>query len=259
MSLCANFRPACHALAVVAAGSVTAAALAQESADQPAVSRTEASQIEMPQVAAGTGPGRAYLDPATRPSPAPPPSTAVVQTAGDATLRAQGRTPTSQITARGQGGLGVAQLSKADLDATLAQLTPAERRVLLQAIEGTDICDNPPNVAAIVALCQTRIETRSAEFAALEAREPSAEDQLLQGDFENATLPSVSQVIERLARGGASSGDFSNQAIASIALGTAAPPPTRQRDEEQSGTGNLGEEAQALINALINQLGGRAP
>jgi hypothetical protein len=151
------------------------------------------------------------------------------------------------------------QLSKADLDATLAQLTPAERRVLLQAIEGTDICNDPPDVAAIVALCQTRIETRSAEFGTLAESQPSAEDRLLRGDLETANLPSVGQVIERLARGGASSGDFSNQAIASIALGTSAPPVARQPEEEQPGTGNLGEEAQALINAIINQLGGRAP
>jgi hypothetical protein len=259
MPLRACLRPVCHALAVLAAGGVTTAALAQESADRPAVNRTEASQIEMRQAEAGTGPGRAYLDPAIRPAPAPVPSATVVQTTADATSRAQGRTPASQISARGQGGPGMVQLSKADLDATLAQLTPAERRVLLQAIEGTDICNDPPNVAAIVALCRTRLETRSAEFANLETSQLSAEDQLLQGEFENATLPSVSQVIERLARGGASSEDFSNQAIASIALGTAAPPPVRPREEEQPGTGNLGEEAQALINALINQLGGRAP
>ena len=59
--------------------------------------------------------------------------------------------------ARGQGGSAMAQLSKADLEATLAQLSAAERRVLLQAIEGTDICNDPPAVAAIVALCQNRI------------------------------------------------------------------------------------------------------
>jgi hypothetical protein len=246
-------------MGILAVAGMMSAVLAQESADQPTVNRTEASQIEMPQTAAGADSGRAYLDQGSRTAPAPAPSARVAQTAGDATLRAQGRTPASQITARGQGGLGVVQLSKADLDATLAQLTPAERRVLLQAIEGTDICNDPPDVAAIQALCQTRIETRSAEFATGEGRQFSAEDRLLQGDLESATLPSVGQVIERLARGSASSGDFNNQAIASIALGTTVPPPSRQREEEQSGTGNLGEEAQALINALINQLGGRAP
>ena len=68
------------------------------------------------------------------------------------------------------------------------------------------------------------------------------------------------KVIERLARGGASSGDFSNQAIASIALGsnpTIQPAPPRE--EKPESTAGLGEEAQALINALINQLGGGAP
>jgi hypothetical protein len=239
--------------------SMASATLAQQSIDQSAINRTEASQIEMPQVPAQTGAGRAYLDQTGRYAPAPSPTATVVQTTGEATSRAQGRAPASQISARGQGGPAVAQLSKADLDATLAQLTPAERRVLLQAIEGSDICNDPPNVSAILALCQTRIETRSAEFSAAEEEPLSAEDRLMQGDFETTTLPSVGQVIERLARGGASSGDFSNQAIASVALGTSIPPPTRPRNEEQPGTASLGEEAQALINALINQLGGRAP
>jgi hypothetical protein len=245
------------ALAGLALACVAAPASAAQSEAQLSVDPTRASQIDMAQVPTATGPGRAYIDPAAR--TAPEPSAAVTQTSGEATFRAQGRAPASQISARGQGGPQMVQLSKADLDATLAQLTPAERRVLLQAIEGTDICNDPPNVPAIIALCQTRLETRSAEFAVLDQDLPSAEARLMQGDFETASLPSIGQVIERLARGGASSGDFSNQAIASIALGAGAQPPPRARDEEQPGTASFSEEAQALINALINQLGGRAP
>jgi hypothetical protein len=180
-------------------------------------------------------------------------------TAGGQISRGDSSAPATQISARGQGGPGMAQLSKADLEATLAQLSPAERRVLLQAIEGSDICDNPPEVAAVIALCQNRIETRSAEFASLGGNDSSAEDRLLRGDLDNAALPSVGQVIERLARGGASSGDFSNQAIASIALGTSTPSQPPPREEKPEDGASLGEEAQALINALINQLGGRAP
>jgi hypothetical protein len=237
------------------AGAATAAA--QSEAPPADIDPTRASQIDMAQVPAATGPGRAFVEPASR--SAPEPSAAVPQTSGEATFRAEGRAPASQISARGQGGPQMVQLSRADLDATLAQLTPAERRVLLQAIEGTDICNDPPNVPAIIALCQTRLETRAAEFAVLDQGQPSAEARLMQGDFETASLPSIGQVIERLARGGASSGDFSNQAIASIALGTSAPTPARPRDEEQPATASFSEEAQALINSLINQLGGRAP
>ncbi len=153
----------------------------------------------------------------------------------------------------------MAQLSSADLDATLAQLSPVERRVLLEAIAGSDICDNPPSVAAIVALCRTRIETRAGEFAGRSENPLSAEDRLLRGDLESTTLPSIAQVIERLARGGASSGDLSNQEIAAIALGANAPPADNSRDKEDPAQPQLGESAQALINALINQLGGRAP
>lgn len=241
------------------AGLVASAAAAQDSAEPaPPSSRIEASQIELPAAAPRTG--RAYLDETGRPALPAAPRGSLTGTASDQiSLAADPAAPTAQISTHAQGGSAVAQLSKADLDATLAQLSPAERRVLLQAIEGTDICDNPPRVAAILALCQTRIETRAQEFAALPERVLSAEDSLLRGDLEATTLPNITQVIERLARGGASSGDLSNQAIAAIALGTA--PATTEKPEDKDGTGtpNMSEEAQSLINALITNLTGNGP
>lgn len=242
------------AAAVAALGLAAAGAGAQEPPAETPASRTEALQIEQIPEDVAT---KAFIGTERRAPPVPRP--AMTEAPGAQISRGAGNAPASQITSRTQGTPGMAQLSKADLDATLAQLSPAERRVLLQAIEGTDICNDPPAVAAIVALCQNRIETRSREFAALAETAPSAEERLLRGDLENAALPTVDQVIERLARAGASSGDFSNQAIASIALATPATTPTRPRDEEQPDTQSFGEETQALINALINQLGGRAP
>jgi hypothetical protein len=182
-----------------------------------------------------------------------------MQTASEQRARGAASAPASQISTRAQGGTGVAQLSKADLDATLGQLSAVERRVLLQAIEGSDICDAPPNVPAILALCQNRLENNSADFAEVAERPLSAEERLLRGDLENTALPSVGQVIERLARGNAATNDFSNQAIASIAL---APPPTRPSgpgEDEDPANASGNEEAQALINSLINQLTGGGP
>ncbi len=245
------------ALALLLAGPGTATlAEPQDEAGTPA-DRTQANQIEPPARRPGTG--RAYLD-ETGSLPSPPAArSGVTGTSADQISRHDSHGPASQISARGAGGSGMAQLSKADLEATLAQLSSAERRVLLQAIAGSDICDAPPQVAAIVALCQTRLETRAAEFAATPELALSAEDRLLRGDLESTSLPSIAQVIERLARGGASSGDLSNQAIAAIALGTAAPQPAPSGEEAQPEGPGMGEEAQSLINALINQLGGRAP
>lgn len=243
----------------LAAAGLASSAAAQSGDTVAPASRTEATQIEMPEASADQGPGAAYLERVDRSVP-PTPRASLIQSNNDQISRGASSAPASQISARGQGGPGMAQLSKADLEATLAQLSAAERRVLLQAIEGTDICDNPPSVAAIVALCQNRIETRSAEFTKVAERPLSAEDSLLRGDLDNSAMPNVDQVIERLARGGASSGDLSNQAIASIALGNTPVGASSPRDEEeQADTASLGEEAQALINALINQLGGRAP
>lgn len=226
--------------------------------DEPANSRTEASQIELPARAAA-GPGRAYLDETGRPPEAATPRASLTGVPATQISRTEGRVPARQISAVGDTGSVVAQLSRADLDASLAQLSAAERRVLLQAIEGTDICNDPPRVAAIIALCQTRIETRSGEFSTPPELTLSAEDRLLSGNLQSTTLPTLDAVIERLARGGASSGDLSNQAIAAIALGTGAPPPARKPEEESESGASLGEEAQALINALVNQLGGGAP
>lgn len=230
-----------------------ATGLAQDASDK--ASKTDAMQIGAPQERSGRADaaGKAYID--DRPSSRPRPS--LMQADGDQIgPRDTDGAPPSQLTAIGESGSRMAQLSKADLDATLAQLTPAERRVLLQAIEGTDICDNPPAVAAIVALCQSRIETRSAEFSPRPERPLSAEERLLRGGLDDNGLPTVERVIERLSRVTvASSNDFSNQAIASIAL---APPPQQDQpsnEEDPTGLG-LGSETEALINAIVQQLGG---
>jgi hypothetical protein len=233
-------------------------ALAQEAQLEPeGTSRTEAMQIGDP-AERDAVPGSAYLDHDRTPAPAAP-RISLMQASSDQITRPSGNTPTSQITSRTQSGTGMAQLSKADLDATLAQLSAVERRVLLQAIEGTDICDNPPNVAAILALCQNRLETHSQDFAEMAERTQSAEERLLNGNLESTTLPSVGQVIERLARGSAATNDFSNQAIASIALAPPPTTPTRPGDEEETESTSFSEEAQALVNALINQLTGGSP
>lgn len=224
--------------------------------DAPAFDRTEASQIELPVRAPSSGPGRAYLD--EDGAPAAPRDSLVGDTA-ERLSPADSIAPARQISALTDGGSGMAQLSRADLDATLAQLSAGERRVLLQAIEGTDICNDPPRVAAIMALCQTRIETRSSDFTARSEVGLSAEDRLLRGELESSSLPTLAAVIDRLGRGGASVGDPSNQVIASIALGAGMPPPGGMPEEDTSGTSQVGEEAQALINALVGQLGGGGP
>ncbi|WP_285712779.1 hypothetical protein [Erythrobacter oryzae] len=229
---------------------LAAAASAQ---DAPPIDRTEASQIELP--ASGPG-GRAYLDESGAPAA---PRASLFADSAERLSPADSIAPARQISALGDSGPGMAQLSRADLDATLAQLSAGERRVLLQAIEGTDICNDPPRIPAIIALCQTRIETRAGDFAAAPEAGLSAEDRLLRGDLEATSLPTLAAVIDRLGRGGASVGDPSNQAIAAIALGTGLLPPERKPEKDETGQAQLGEEAQALINALVNQLGGGRP
>jgi hypothetical protein len=232
------------------------AAGAQDAGD-PA-SKTEAMQIGAPDggPSADETARNVFLD--ERPAPARRRST-LMQSEGDQIGAPDtGGTGSMQITAEAESARRMPQLSKAELDATLAQLSAAERRVLLQAIEGTDICDNPPAVAAIVTLCQSRIETRSGEFATAPEKPLSTEERLLRGGVESNGQPSVEAVISRLSRATtASSDDFSNQAIASIALAPQTGPDKPEEEGDPTGLG-LGTETEALINAIVSQLGGGA-
>jgi hypothetical protein len=236
------------ALAICAAFAVPAQAAAQQQG-----SRVETVQIGEQIERRYDAAAKAYLEPAPPAQPAPPSES---RTASEQIPSRESTGETAQISADDQGGSAVMQLSQAELEATLAQLTAAERRVLLEAIEGTDICDNPPDVAAIRTLCRDRIETRSAEFADRAKQSLSAEERLLRGGVDEGGTPNVERVIERLARASAAPDNFDNQAIASIALAPPPAPPTP--DEETEALGNLPPGTEAVINAIINQMGGGA-
>lgn len=161
---------------------------------------------------------------------------------------------TAQISLTSQSGSGMSQLSEAELEATLAQLSPNERRVLLDAIRGTDICENPPEVAAVRTLCANRIETRASEFGDPQPMALSAEESLLRGGLDENNAPNVVQVIQRLSRASSAADNINNQEIASIAL---APPPTPPgQDDEAGALSGLAPGTEGVINAIINQLGG---
>ena len=220
-----------------------------------AASKTEAAQITpRGQPASGNAPeNKVFIDNAV---PRPRPS--LMQADGDQISRQRGERRNdgmqqTQLSTIGDNTQRLPQLSKGELDATLAQLTPAERSVLQQAIEGTDICDRPPAVAAVVALCQTRIENRSSEFAGKGDKPITAEERLLRGGLERDGMPSVEAVIARLSRVNVapSTDDMNNQAIASVAL----TPQSTGADDNQP---NLAPGTDAVINAIVQQLGGPA-
>lgn len=245
--------PPCWMLLLASAALLVPAAGTAQDAGSTS-SKTGASQIAPRGTAATTDKPdrRVFLDEAraaqTRPSP-------VQAEASQIPRRDRGITDSRQISAAGNDARQMPQLSRAELDATLAQLTPAERNVLLQAVEGTDICDRPPAVAAIVALCKTRIETRSGELGTARDKPLSAEERLLRGGLESNGMPAVEAVIARLSRSGGSSSsdDMSNQAIASVALTPQSGGMAPGKDEDKSG---LSAGTDALINAIVQQLGG---
>lgn len=160
----------------------------------------------------------------------------------------------AQVSRSGDGGQDMDQLSDGDASGALAQLSQAEQQVLLDAVEGTDICDRASEIPAIRELCERRIETRSAEFAGNSSA--SAEDQLLGGGLDADRIATLESAISRLARDASNSSDFSNQAIASVALGNQT-----LGDAQGTGAGNdptqdLSPETQAFVNAIVQQLGG---
>lgn len=196
---------------------------------------------------------RVFLDQA-RPQPVRP--TPIQADASQIVRTDRAVTASTQISATGGDTRQVPQLSRAELDATLAQLTPAERSVLLQAVEGTDICDNPPAVAAIITLCKTRIETKSGELENRRDKPLTAEERLLRGGIDSNGTPAVEAVIARLSRssGSSSTDDMSNQAIASVALTQSPGNTTPGKADDKS---NLAPGTDSVINAIVQQLGGR--
>lgn len=166
-------------------------------------------------------------------------------------------TPVDQVSApasRTSGANDVAQLSDGNSNAALAQLSAAERRVLLDAVEGTDICERGSDILALKALCEARIETRSEEFAQNRVR--SAEDSLLGGGLDAGRVATLEAAIARLAGADANPGNFDNQVVASVALNNQSLNDAQATNAEGDPTADLSQETQALVGAIIQQLGG---
>lgn len=160
----------------------------------------------------------------------------------------------AQISGEEQRGQAVTQLTEGESSSVLAQLSAAERQVLLDAVEGTDICERSSDIPALQELCAGRIETRSAEFA--QNSGGSAEDSLLGGGLDSTQVATLEAAIARLARNSGNSDDFSNQVIASVALGNAALSDAQATSAEGDPTSELSEETQAVVSAIVQQLGG---
>lgn len=167
--------------------------------------------------------------------------------------KAQRSTPVAQVSVQG-GGNEVAQLSDGSSTPALAQLSAAERRVLLDAVEGTDICERGSDIPAIQALCETRLETRSEEFAREDSG--SAEDNLLGGGLDAGRAATLQAAIARLAGVDANPGNFDNQVVASVALDRSSLDSAQASGSEGDPGADLSQETQALVSAIVQQLGG---
>jgi len=202
-----------------------------------------------------TGPSRVYYPDAITPEAA---IAARARRAEQEQLQTEGnRDPELAQVATDDDGSPVEQLSDEEGARALAQLSPAERQVLLDAVEGTDICEHESDVPAIRALCADRIETRSEEFAQDNRYRPSAEERLLGEGLDGDRRTTLESAIARLSRNSVEADDFSNQVLASVALDNArAAQQGENAAEEEGAEGELSAETQALINAIVDQFGG---
>ncbi|MEM8724832.1 MAG: hypothetical protein AAGE86_04830 [Pseudomonadota bacterium] len=245
--------------ALACSGSVLLAQDSSESASQITqvgeAETRQASNTEAAQIGTGAA-AKAYWSQDVQVSSAD--STApVVDARQDQASMPDGSKAAPQISSSNDSERAIAQLNLGDLEGTLAQLSDAERQVLLDAIQGTDVCDNPPDIPAIRELCETRIETRSTEFAARDVNTLSAEERLLGESLDRTrTATTLDRDVERLARnaGRGDANSLDTQAIASVALGT--PQPAQPDQPVGTQLSDLPSDTQALINALVQQLGG---
>ena len=160
---------------------------------------------------------------------------------------------TAQITRPEEQRREVSQLTDTSLDSALAQLSEAERQVLIQAVEGTDICERETQVAAVIELCRRKLENRSDEFAVNRRPTLSPEERLLGEGLDGDRLATVEGAIGKLARGQGSPDQEDVQVIASIALAPSSLP-AQAASQEETPESQLSAETQALINAIVESL-----
>lgn len=160
----------------------------------------------------------------------------------------------AQVSRKEEAGRDVAQLSDGRSSEALAQLTPAQREVLIDAVEGTDICQQEQSIPALQALCRDRLENRSADFAQNRAGATAA-DAILGESLGSDRVATLEAAIARLARVSASTDGVNDSVIASVAF-TNQSTTNDQAAVESDPANDLSPETQALVNSIVQQLGG---
>lgn len=160
----------------------------------------------------------------------------------------------SQVSQTEERGRDVEQLSDGRSAEMLAQLTPAQREVLIDAVEGTDICEREQSIPALRALCEDRLEDRSSDFTQSRAGATAA-DAILGESLDSDRVATLEAAIARLARASASTDGVDDSVIASVAF-TNQTIANNQAAADSDPANDLSPDTQALVNAIVQQLGG---
>lgn len=252
---------------------LVAPAFAQNIAQDKAQSTGQNTQQPNPTDDQDTTPAPPAASPA--PSPAPSPAQSKVYWSDEITpervrkararraseqeqiSRAREQEMLKQLSTVGNTDTVAPQLTGVDPDKALAQLSQSERQVLLDAVNGTDICDRKTDIAAIQKLCEERIETRSSEFGARPQNTLSAEERLLGEGLDGNPVRSIENAVRQLGRNARDASNPDNQAVASVALTPQSGPEEGAAATGASNSaGQLSPETQALVNAIVEQFGG---
>ena len=121
-------------------------------------------------------------------------------------------------------------------------------------LEGTDRCSAELLSTLDRQYCQSIIENRSAEYAGQKAIELTPEQKLLSARNLRMLAGDIGSAVRRLSTGRNSAEDRDEQAIASIVLGDQTI--TSQLKQEQPTGNELSAETQALLDAIVKNVGG---
>lgn len=161
--------------------------------------------------------------------------------------------PIEQLSKPGEANIDTGPVKSDDASADLVpQLSNADTDVEFARVEGMDRCSAELLSAEDADYCARRLEARSAEFATQNEARLSAE-QILIGENFASTVEGDVAGSSRLAGREVRPEDRDMQALASITLGSTTT--TSDTLIAEDSTSNLPAETQALIEAIVEQVG----
>lgn len=164
-------------------------------------------------------------------------------------------TPMEQLSEPGETVIDTQPRDDETAPDMVAQLSDSDTEVEFAKVEGIDRCSAELLSASDAEYCARRLETRSDEFSTDNEAPLTAEQVLIGERFASMADGDVAGRSRTAGRGDISAEDRELQALASITLGAEAPVTDPAKPVDTDG---FPPETQALIEAIVKQIGGPA-